>query len=167
MHDPVGPAEDGPASINATRLWVGGFATAIVAALVVVVGVFITRGILGIPVLAPKAASNFGDSSTAVYAGLAAGCTLVATALLHVLLLGAPRPLAFFVWIAALADVAVAAAPFTQPASLSSKVFTCVINVVAGIAVISLLTGVARSAVGPPRGTRSPVPPDHLEHRYR
>ena len=45
----------------------GGIATAIVAALVVLAGVLITRGMLGIPVLAPKAASDFGDSSTAVW----------------------------------------------------------------------------------------------------
>src|SRR6185437_3028571 len=77
--------------VNAGRLWAGGVATAIVAALAVLAGVLITRGVLGIPVLAPKAASDFGDSSTAVYAGLAAGCALLATALLHVLLLGTPR----------------------------------------------------------------------------
>ena len=50
--------------MNAGRLW-GGVATAIVAALAVLAGVFITRGVLGIPVLAPQAASDFGDSSTA------------------------------------------------------------------------------------------------------
>jgi hypothetical protein len=161
MDHPLGTDEPDPGSINAVRLWVGGFATAIVAALVVVVGVFIARGILGIAVLAPKSASNWGDSTTAVYAGLAAGCTLVATALLHVLLLGAPRPLAFFVWITSLADIAVAAAPFTQPASLPSKIFTAVINVVAGIAVISLLTGVARSAVRPRDDAPSPWRPDY------
>ena len=120
---------------------------------------FIARGILGISVLAPKAASNFGNSSTAVYAALAAGFALLATALLHVLLLGAPRPLAFFVWITALADLAVAAAPFTQPAPLASKVFTAVINVVVGIAVISLLSGVGRSAVRPARDrVQAPAP---------
>src|ERR1700730_17552421 len=142
----------GPDNVNARRLWAGGVATAAVAALAVVVGVYIARGILGIPVLAPKAASNFGDSTTAVYAGLAASCALLATALLHVLLLGAPRPMAFFVWITSLADVAVAAAPFTQPASLARKVFTAVINIVVGVPVISLLPGVGRSAVRPPRG---------------
>ena len=84
----------------------GGVATAIVAALAVLAGVLITRGVLGIPVLAPKAASDFGDSSTAVYAGLAASCALLATALLHVLLLGTPRPFTFFAWITGLADVA-------------------------------------------------------------
>src|SRR5690349_24904672 len=111
----------GHVHVNTGRLWGGSIATAIVAALAVLAGVLITRGVLGIPVLAPKAASSFGNSSTAVYAALAAGCALLATALLHVLLLETPHPLAFFVWITALADVIVAAAPFTQPAPLASK----------------------------------------------
>jgi len=127
----------GPVRVSGRRLWAGGAATAVVAALAVVAGVLVTRAVLGIPVLAPRAASNFGNSSTAVYAGLAAGCALLATALLHVLLLGA------------LADVAVAAAPFTQPAPLASKDFTAIINIVVGVTVISLLSGVARSAVRP------------------
>ncbi len=139
----------GSAYVNAGRLWAGGAATAVVAALAVVAGVLIARGILGIPVLAPKAAGNFGDSSTAVYAALAAGCALLATALLHVLLLGTPRPFAFFAWITGLADVIVATAPFTQPAPLASKIFTAIINIVVGVAVISLLSGVGRSASRP------------------
>ena len=149
----------GHVHVNAGRLWAGGVATAVVAALAVVAGVLVARGVLGIPVLAPKAASNFGNSSTVVYAGLAAGCALLATALLHVLLLGAPRPLAFFVWITALADVVVAAAPFTQPAPLASKVFTAIINLLVGVAVISLLSGVARSAAHP-ADVSSPPRPD-------
>jgi uncharacterized membrane protein len=42
----------------------GGAATAVVAALAVLAGVLITRGVLGIPVLAPKTANNFGNSAT-------------------------------------------------------------------------------------------------------
>jgi hypothetical protein len=137
----------GPPPLNAGRLWAGGVATAVVAALVVVAGVYIARGILNIPVLAPKAAGTFGSSTTGVYAGVAAAGALLATGLLHVLLLGTPRPLSFFIWITALADVIVVAAPFAQPATLSSKIFTAVINLVAGVAVISLLSGVARSTV--------------------
>ena len=57
-----------------------------------------------------------------------------------------------------LADVIVAAAPFTQPAPLVSKVFTAVINLVAGVAVISLLSGVARSAIRNGRAGRAPAP---------
>ena len=142
--DPVGHVH-----VNAGRLWAGGAATAIVAALAVLAGVLITRGVLGIPVLAPATTNSFGNSSTAVYAALAAGCALLATALLHVLLLGTPSPFSFFAWITALADVVAAAAPFTQPAPLASKVFTAIINIIVGVAVISLLSGVGRSAVRP------------------
>jgi hypothetical protein len=136
------------------RLWAGGIATAIVAALVVVAGVYIARGILGIPVLAPKATGNFGSATTGFYAAVAAAGALLATGLLHALLLGAPQPFSFFAWITALADVIAVAAPFTQPATLASRVFTAVINLIAGVAVISLLSGVGRSAV-----RAGPVPP--------
>jgi hypothetical protein len=152
MTEPVDPTltePPGPARLNAGRLWAGGVATAIVAALVVVAGVYIARSILGIPVLAPRAAGSLGSSTTAVYAAVAAAGALLATGLLHVLLLETPQPVTFFVWITALADVIVVAAPFGQPAPLASKVFTAVINLVVGVAVISLLTGVARSAVRP------------------
>jgi hypothetical protein len=64
-----------------------------------------------------------------------------------------------FLWITVLADVIVAAAPFTQPAPTDSKVFTAVINLMVGVAVISLLSGVAQSAIriGRPGG-RAPAP---------
>src|ERR1700735_3645723 len=140
----------GPVRVSGRRLWGGGGGAGGVGAGGAGGGVLVTRAVLGIPVIAPRAASNFGNSSTAVYAGLAAGCALLATALLHVLLLGAPRPTTCFIWITSLADVAVAAAPFTQPAPLASKVFTAIINIIVGVAVISLLSGVARSAVRPP-----------------
>ena len=128
--------------VNVGRLWAGGVATAIVAGLAVVVGVLIARGLLDIPVLAPGKDGSLGDSTTTLYAVLAAGCALAATALLHLLLVATPRPFAFFTWITGLAVVATAVAPFTQDAALSSKVFTATMNVIVGIAVISLLSGV-------------------------
>jgi hypothetical protein len=103
-------------------------ATAVVAALVVVAGVFVARRVLDIPVLAPRTAGDLGSSVTAVYAGVAAACALLATGLLHVLLLSTPRPLVFFAWITALADLIAVAAPFSQPAALPSKVFTAVVG---------------------------------------
>jgi hypothetical protein len=142
---------EGHRSLATDRLWAGGVATAVVAALVVVAGVFIARRVLGIPVLAPRSVGNLGSSTTAIYAALAAACTLLATGLLHVLLLATPSPLRFFGWIMALAGVIAVAAPFAQPASLPSKVFTAVINLVAGVAVISLLSGVGSSALRPGR----------------
>jgi Family of unknown function (DUF6069) len=152
MVEPADLDTDGPVAppqLNAGRLWAGGVATAVVAALVVIAGVYIARSILGIAVLAPKAAGSLGSSTTAVYAAVAAAGALLATGLLHVLLLETPRPLSFFTWITALAVVILVAAPFSQPAPLASKVFTAIINLVAGVAVISLLSGVARTAVRP------------------
>jgi len=149
-----------PAELDMRRLWLGGAATAVVAALIVVVGVLIARGILGISVLAPATAGDLGTSATAVYAVFAAACALLATGVLNLLLLAAPRPLAFFTWITALADVLAVTTPFSQGAPLSSKVFTALINLIVAVAVISLLNGVARSAlrpVPPPVGrVRSP-----------
>lgn len=51
-----------PARLSAYRLRAGGIATGVVAALAVVAGVYIARDILGIPVLAPKAAGSLGSS---------------------------------------------------------------------------------------------------------
>ncbi len=81
--------------------------------------------------------------------GLRCLAAIMATAQLHVLLLGTPRPFTFFAWITGLADVVAAAAPFTQPAPLASKIFTAIINIVVGVAVISLLSGVGRVAIRP------------------
>ena len=139
-------------SVNGGRLWAGGVATAIVAGLAVAAGVYIARDILSIPVLAPRAAGSLGNSVTAIYALLAVAAALAATALLHVLLLGAPRPLVFFGWIGALATLIAVAAPFSEMASLQSKLVTALINLVVGVAVISLLTGVGRSALRRPQG---------------
>lgn len=158
-----GPEAGRPAP-SPGRLWAGGVATAIVAALIVVAGVFIARRILGIPVLAPRAAGDLGSSVTAVYAGVAAACALLATGLLHVLLLSTPRPLVFFAWITGLADLIAVAAPFSEPAALTSKIFTAVINLVAGVAVISLLTSVGATAAQPEAATR-PEPDSSVQPR--
>jgi len=139
----------GPDRVDAAKLWAGGIATAVVAGFAVVAGVLVTRGVFGIPVAAPKTAGTFGNFATLVYAGRAAACALLATALLHALLLGTPRPIAFFTWISALAGVAAAAAPFTESAPAATKIFTALINIVVGAAVISLLPGVGRTAIRP------------------
>lgn len=144
---PSDPDPDAPPEVNAGRLWAGGFATAVVGGLVVFVGVLIARGILDIPVLAPEGAGYLGDETTPVYAGLAALFALLSTALLHMLLLATPRPIQFFTWIVGLVAVAAALIPFGRTAPLEAEVVTAAINLLVGVAVISLLTSVARTAV--------------------
>jgi Family of unknown function (DUF6069) len=133
--------------VDAGRLWTGGIATAVVAALVALVGVLICRGLFDIPVLAPTDEGTLGGTSTFRLAALAALAALVATGLLHLLLLSTPRPRRFFTWIVTLATIAAALAPFLTDADLDEKVATSVVYLATGIAIGSLLSGVARSAI--------------------
>jgi hypothetical protein len=145
----TGDYEDGarPArSVDAGRLWTGGVATALVAALITLVGVLIARGLFDVPVLAPTDEGTLGNASTLRLAVFAAVAALLATGLLHLLLLSTPQPRRFFTWIIALATVAAALVPFLTSADLAEKVATSAITLVVGLAIGSLLSGVARSA---------------------
>jgi len=55
------------------------------------VGILVCRWLFNIPVLAPRQGGAWGDASTAAYA-IAAAAALVATAIMHLLLVATPRP---------------------------------------------------------------------------
>ena len=133
--------------VNAVRLWSGGLATAVVAALVVLVGTLFFRGALGIPVSAPAEAGNLGDAGTAVHAAAAGVAALAATALMHLLLVTAPRARAFFAWIIGLITAIAVVTPFTQGAGGAGPTATAVINLVTGVAIAVLVGSVAQTAV--------------------
>jgi hypothetical protein len=134
-------------SVDAGRLWTGGVATALVAALVALVGVLIARGLFEVPVLAPTDEGTLGNASTWRLAAFAAAAALLATGLLHLLLLSTPQPRRFFTWIITLGTIAAALVPFLTGAGLAEKVATSAITLVVGLAIGSLLSGVARSAI--------------------
>jgi len=143
---PERPPPDRP-SVDAGRLWAGGIATAIVACLIGLVGVLVARWLLGIALLAPKREGAYGDvHTTGLLIGIAAA-SLVATLLMHLLLLSTPRPLAFFGWIIGLATVLAVVIPFSTSAPLDAKIATGVVVVVLGIAIGSLLSGVGARSV--------------------
>ncbi|MEV4262589.1 DUF6069 family protein [Kribbella sp. NPDC049584] len=142
----VHPTQGDANAVAGGRLWAGGAATAVVAALIAVVGILIARGVFGVPVLAPEGEGTWGDADTAKYAMYCAIAALVATGLLHLLLISTPRPQKFFNWIIMLATVAAALAPFATESTTSSKVATGLINLAVGIAIGTLLGGAARSA---------------------
>ena len=133
--------------VNANRLWTGGLATAVVAALVAVVGVLIARGLFDVPVLAPTEEGVLGNANTARLALVAAGAALAATGLMHLLLLFIPRPWQFFTWIMSLVTLAAVLAPFSTDAEVATKVATAAIFLAIGVAIGSLVSGVASSAV--------------------
>ena len=133
--------------VDAARLWTGGLATALVAALVAVVGVLIARGLFDVPVLAPTREGVLGGTSTARLAILAAVAALLATGLMHLLLVSTPRPFRFFTWIVSLLTVVAVLAPFMTDATRATQVATAAIGLVIGMAIGSLVSGAARSAI--------------------
>jgi Family of unknown function (DUF6069) len=132
--------------VNAGRLWAGGVATAIVAALIGLVGLLIVRALLQIPYLAPLRSGALGDARTALLCATAAVAALAATGLAHLLLLSTPRPMAYFGWIAGLLTAVAAVLPLLNGDPITVGLATGVIHLVIGIAIISLVTGAALSA---------------------
>jgi Family of unknown function (DUF6069) len=132
--------------VDARQLWAGGAATAIVAALITIVGVLASRWLLHIPILSPKQDGAYGDAHTTDLVILAAGAALAATALAHLLMLSTPRPTVFLAWIIGLATVVAVLLPFSTAAPVTEKVATAVISLVLGIAIGSLVGSVADRA---------------------
>ncbi|MHA6793461.1 DUF6069 family protein [Pseudonocardia bannensis] len=141
------PAGATPA-LNAGRLWSGGVATAVVAALIGLVGLLVVRALLQIPYLAPAGAGALGDSRTIVLCMSAAIAALAATGLAHLLLVSTPRPMAYFGWIVGLLTAVAVVLPFLDSEPLTVRVATAIIHLVVGIAIGSLVTGAAVSATG-------------------
>src|SRR4029453_6618852 len=121
--------------VDAARLWTGGLATALVVALVAVVGVLIARGVFDVPVLAPARDGALGATTTAGLAIRAAVAALLATGLMHLLLVSTPRPFRFFTWIVSLLTLVAVLAPFMTDAKLATKVATRAIGLAVGLAI--------------------------------
>jgi hypothetical protein len=90
-----------------------------------------------------------GNASTAGYAiaAAAAATALVASAIMHLLLIATPRPQMFFTWIVGLATVIAVGYPFSTTAPLSQQVATAVINLMLGAAIGSLINGTAARVI--------------------
>jgi hypothetical protein len=152
------PASPNDARTNRVRpdsaqFWAGAVATAVVAALIALVGILICRWTLGIPILAPAGDGAWGNAHTGEYLLLAALIAIAAAGVLYLLVLGTPQPGMFFDWIMGLSTLVAAVYPFSTGAPLDQKAATAVVDLVLGIAITSLLTAVAARAV------RRRVPP--------
>ena len=159
-YEPQPPLERQAPEVSARRLWAGGLATALVAAGIAVVGVLLIRGVLGIPILSAK--GGLVDQALAVVPISAALAALAATAVLHLLLLTTPRPTSFFGAICAIVIAILVLQVFLAGGNREEQLATSLLYVVIGIAVISLLSGVARTAVRPLQ-MRSPSGPEYLQ----
>jgi hypothetical protein len=128
---------------DAGRLWAGGGATAVVAALAALVGILIARGLAHVAILAPKGAGTWGSASTTLYVVLSAVVALLATGLLHFLLVTTPRGTKFFQWIMGLLIVVAMVIPLSLVVNTDSKIATALLNLLIGLAIVIPLTNVA------------------------
>lgn len=169
---PSEPPPERPGSyrprVDAAKLWAGGVATAVVAGLVALVGVLVCRWLFAIPLLAPKSDGAYGNVHTTDLVLVAAAAALLATGLAHLLLISTPRPLSFFGWIIALATTLGVLLPFSTSAPLNAKVATAAVILVLGVAIGSLVSGVAARSVRMRTATRRPyIEPDQLYDERR
>src|SRR5215467_16369161 len=76
------PEPEPTRKVDARPLWSGGVATAVVAALIALVGILVSRWLFKVPILSPRREGAWGNASTVGYVLAAAGCALAATALI-------------------------------------------------------------------------------------
>jgi uncharacterized membrane protein YGL010W len=150
-----GPPPPARPTVDGGRLWAGGAATAVVAALVAVVGVLISDAVLDAGMVPPPLLP-VGGSLTLRYALTAAVLALLATGLAHLLALTTPRPRAFFSWIVGLATLVAVVLPFTGDGAFVGKLAAAVLDLVIGLCILSLVSSVLARTTRLP----GPVPPD-------
>jgi hypothetical protein len=123
------PRQPATPVLDATRLWAGGLASAVVAALVGLVGTLVVRVLAANVPDAPHAAA-FGTQPTMMLCLVAAGAALAATGLAHVLMVSTPRPFAYLGWIVGLATAAATVLPLAGGAPLAVAAASGAINLV-------------------------------------
>src|SRR6202451_864913 len=168
MTYPASPDDAGSPRVrpDSGRFWAGAVATAIVAALIALVGILICRWTLNIPILAPAGDGAWGDAHPGGYA-------LVAAVLRYLLVLSTPNPGLFFRWIIGLVTLIAVVYPFSSGAPLEQKFVTAIVNLVVGVAIGSLLLATAGRAIrrtaprpsGPARPVDPGVPADPYGQR--
>jgi hypothetical protein len=134
--------------VDAARLWAGGAATALVAALVAIAGVLVCEGVFDVDMVRPPLLP-IGDSFAVRYAITAAVLALLATAVGHVLAVSTPRPRSFFSWIVGLATLVGTLLPFALDGTPGGKLATACVDLIIGLAVLSLLPSVLARTVRP------------------
>jgi hypothetical protein len=162
MTYPATPSGGAPSRIrlDAAQYWAGAAATAVVAALIALVGILICRWALNIPIIAPAGDGAWGNANTAVYVFASLLVAVVAAGVLYLLVLGTPQPTTFFDWIMGLATLAAVVYPFSSGAPLDQKIATALVDLVLAIAITSLLNAVAARAIRRP----GPVAPARADY---
>lgn len=146
---PANPS-DPRLTLEAGRFWAGAAATAIVAALVGLIGVIVFERVFEMTLVPPPDVFSTGSHQSA-FALDGAVLAILAAGVLHLLIVAAPRPRSFFGWIMALVIVVIAVLPFAWTTDTLAAALSGVVNLLIGVAVWSLLSGVAARTIIPAR----------------
>jgi hypothetical protein len=145
--DPIAVRRQDGLTVDATRLWTGGLASAAVAALVALVGTLVGRVLFQLAPVSVQAAHAFDLAGAGMLCLFAAIAALAATGLAHLLLVSTPQPLTYLGWIIGLATAAATVLPLLSGLPMVAAVAVAVINLVIGLAVGSLVVGAAGAAL--------------------
>ena len=128
--------------IDQIRYWVGGLLTAAIAALLGVVGLVVAHGIIHVPVLLGSGHPVNSVLYGLAVAGIAIGAAALFVGMLHV----APRPVAYYSWLAAMSTALATLLPFTTSAGLHSQIVFAATNLAVGVAIMVLIPMAAVNA---------------------
>jgi hypothetical protein len=140
---------DGDVEVLGRRLWAGGVATAVVAAGIAIVGVLIISNVFDLGIQTAQRSGALVDNALTIIPVCAVIAALAGTALLHLLLLTTPRPATFFSAIVLLVLVVLVLQVFLAAGGVIDHIATAVLYAAIGLAIISMLSGVSRTAVRP------------------
>lgn len=140
---------DGDVEVLGRRLWAGGVATAIVAAGIAIVGVLIISNVFDLGIQTAQRSGALVDNAMTIIPVCAVIAALAGTALLHLLLLTTPRPATFFSAIVLLVLVVLVLQVFLAAGGVVDHIATAVLYAAIGLSIISMLSGVSRTAVRP------------------
>ncbi|MFC5136613.1 hypothetical protein ACFPK1_00065 [Actinomycetospora rhizophila] len=140
---------DGDVEVLGRRLWAGGVATAVVAAGIAIVGVLIISNVFDLGIQTAQRSGALVDNALTIIPVCAVIAALAGTALLHLLLLTTPRPATFFSAIVLLVLVVLVLQVFLAAGGVVDHIATAVLYAAIGLAIISMLSGVSRTAVRP------------------
>jgi hypothetical protein len=158
---PVPTAPPARTGLEPRRLWAGGFAAALVAAGVAVVGYLLVYGILGFPIVGVKRGGAVVQPTMFGYAATAFLGAIVAVGIAHLLLLTTPRPRSFFNWIMVLATLAAMLLPLALDESAQSRVATAGVNMAIGITIGVLVSMSVEASLRPLPTVAVPPQPGH------
>jgi hypothetical protein len=141
--------DDGDVEVIGKRLWAGGVATAVVAAGIAIVGVLIISSVFDVGIQTGQRSGALVDNAMTIIPVCAVIAALAGTALLHLLLLTTPRPATFFSAIVLLVLVVLVLQVFLAAGGVIDHIATAILYAAIGLAIISMLSGVSRTAVRP------------------